>query len=402
MVGVAEQSDNQSIQQKTNPLRLFLIYLRLGCISFGGPVAHVGYFREEFVTRRKWLSEADYAELIALCQSVPGPSSSQLNFSIGWVRSGFAGALLAWIGFTLPSAIIMITAAYGLSALGANSFAYVDGLLIAAVAVVAKAVLGMAKSLCPDAPRGLLALLCTAIALYLPGSVGQLSVVAIGAGFGLLMYRDRMNVAASTEPSAIHFPGSRKIVLPSLLLFFGLLALSSAMPADWPGSLYAKHYQSGALVFGGGHVVLPLLNESIVATGMLSEAQFLAGYGAAQALPGPLFTISAFTGTVASGSWLGGLLALLAIFMPGMLLVAALLPIWDRYRQNRWARAGLKGLNAAVVGLLLAALITPVWSEGIQRWSDLLIATVAFAGLQKFNWPTWAVVLGCGAIGAIL
>lgn len=385
--------------EKESKWELFWIYLRLGCVSFGGPVAHMGYFRDEFVARRKWLSESDYAELIALCQSVPGPSSSQLGFGIGWFRGGFAGACLAWLGFTLPSAILMICAAYGLFALGAGSLAYVDGLLIAAVAVVANAVLGMARNLCLDLTRGLLALLGAAIALSLPGSIGQLTVVAMGAVFGIALYWDQSEAASTAKLSS---PVAHKVVVPTIALFFGLLAFASLMPAEWPGALFAKHYQSGALVFGGGHVVLPLLNESVVATGMLSEAEFLAGYGAAQAVPGPLFTISAFSGTVGSGSWLGGLAALLAIFLPGMLLVAALLPVWHRYRQNRWTRAGLTGVNAAVVGLLLAAFITPVWAKGIQQWSDLLIAVVAFAGLRKFKWPAWAIVLGCGLAGAVL
>lgn len=378
---------------------IFLIYLRLGCLSFGGPVAHIGYFREEFVNRRKWLGEADFAELIALCQSLPGPSSSQLGFAIGWLRGGPLGALLAWLGFTLPSALLMIAAAYGLLALGQDSLDHLDGLLIAAVAIVLHAVLGMARSLCPDLPRALLALLGTAIALALPGTLGQLLVVAFGLLTGLLFFR-MQDGEACTHKLPILF--NQKMTLPALVLFFALLAAALILPADQAGGLVAKHYQAGALVFGGGHVVLPLLDDSIVASGLIQEKDFLAGYGVAQVLPGPLFAISALTGTLGSGTWLGGFASLLAIFLPGLLLVAALLPVWNHYRENRWTRAGLHGVNATVVGLLLAAFIHPVWTKGIQDWSDLSLASIAFVGLLKFNWPVWAVVLGCGLAGLLI
>jgi chromate transporter len=381
-------------------LRIFLTYLRLGCISFGGPVAHLGYYREEFVLRRKWLSESDYAGLIALCQSVPGPSSSQLGFCIGWLRGGFMGALVAWLGFTLPSAILMTTAAYGLFALGESSLEYLHGLLVAAVAVVAKAIFGMAKSLCPDLARGVLAIAGAILALLFPGNFGQLSVVIIGvlAGLALYLKKEKAQPAASDLKPL----GSPKIVIPTLVIFALLLIASSFIPSDAPGAMAAKHYQSGALVFGGGHVVLPLLNESIVTTGLVPEPTFLAAYGIVQAMPGPLFTISAFTGTVASGNWLGGLTALIAIFLPGMLLVTALMPIWHKYRNYAWARAALSGANAAVVGLLVAALITPVWAEGIRDATDLLLALAAFIALQGFKLPPWAVILACGLTGALV
>lgn len=386
-------------EQRSVLREIFFTYLRLGCVSFGGPVAHLGYFREEFVARRKWLSEAEYAELIALCQSVPGPSSSQLGFAIGWLRGGFGCALLAWLGFTLPSAALMITAAYGLFALGEGSLAYIDGLLIAAVAVVAKALLGMARTLCPDLQGALIAFAGAFITLSLPGTLGQLAVVGLGVAAGMLFFRGRAEEAPVSQ--SFKTGGIPKTVSPILVLFFSLLAFAALTPADWQGALIAKHYQAGALVFGGGHVVLPLLNDSVVAAGLIGESEFLAGYGVAQAMPGPLFTIAAFTGTVGNGSWLGGIAALVAIFLPGMLLVAALLPVWHRYRQNKWAKAGLSGANSAVVGLLLAAFITPVWTNGIQGWSDAGLAAAAFLSLQYMKAPAWAVVLGCGLIGIV-
>jgi len=379
---------------------IFFTYLRLGCVCFGGPAAHLGYFREEFVTRRKWLDEGDYAELIALCQSLPGPSSSQLGFAIGWWRGGFAGALLAWLGFTLPSAVLMLAAAYGLFALGPGHLDYLDGFLIAAVAVVAKAVLGMAPKLCPDPPRVFLALLGTIMALMIPGGFGQLGVVCLGVAAGMLFLRKDQGETAQHSLPAARF--DRKITLPAVLLFGSLLALASLQSPDQPGALFAMHYQAGALVFGGGHVVLPLLDDSIVANGLISETEFLAGYGAAQLLPGPLFAISAFTGTVGSGHGLGGCVALVAIFLPGLLLVAALLPTWRLYRRNKWAQAGLAGVNAVVVGLLLAALITPVWARGIQSWGDAGIALLAFIALQYSKLPAWAVVIGCAIAGLAL
>jgi chromate transporter len=390
MAGMAETRGGQ--------FSIFLTYLRLGCISFGGPVAHLGYYREEFVLRRKWLSESDYAGLIALCQSVPGPSSSQLGFCIGWLRGGFSGALAAWLGFTLPSAVLMVIAAYGLFALGGASLDYTHGLLVAAVAVVAKAILGMATSLCPDLARGLLAVVGASLVLLVPGSFSQLSVVGIGATAGLALYLRKERVQPA--PTDMKPLGSPLVVLPVLIAFALLLIASTLIPINAPGALAAKHYQAGALVFGGGHVVLPLLNDSIVAPGLIAEQAFLAGYGIVQAMPGPLFTISAFTGTVASGNWFGGLGSLVAIFLPGMLLVSALMPIWHKYRNYAWARAALMGVNAAVVGLLVAAFITPVWSKGIQNWTDLALATVAFIALQRFKLPAWIVIIACGITGA--
>ena len=385
---------------KPSPWSIFLVYLRLGCLSFGGPVAHLGYFKEAFVSRLKWLSEARYAELMALCQSVPGPSSSQLGFAIGWHRGGLPGAIAAWIGFTLPSACLMIGVAYGLVAWGDDAGPFIHGLLVAAVGVVANAVVGLAKKLCPDATRALIALASAGIVLLFPSHLTQLGMILIGVGLGNLLYRKQTRHHAAPEENPIGV--SHRIVLPTLLFFAALMLVSLSVTADTPGAIYAMHYQAGALVFGGGHVVLPLLHDTVVAGGLVSESDFLAGYSAAQALPGPLFALSAFLGTMGSHHWLGGIGALIAIFLPGMLLIAALLPTWDRFRDKIWAQAGMVGANAVVVGLLLAAFVTPVWAHGIQDVPDFVLAAAAFVALYRLKLPAWAVVLGCGACGWFL
>jgi chromate transporter len=388
---------------KTNLFDLFWIYVRLGCICFGGPVAHLGYFKDEFVTQRKWLSEERYAELLSFCQFVPGPSSSQLVFAIGWQRSArLLGGCVAWLGFTLPSALLMIGFAYGLFAIGEGIAPFIHGLLIAAVAVVANAVLSLGKKLCPDRTRILIALLSTVIVLLLPNSLMQISVILMGGLLGNVFFRK------TTTPADAH-PSITMLTRPStvciaLATYTLALLLTLWMTRSDPGAIYAAHYQAGALVFGGGHIVLPLLNESIVAGGLVSESHFLAGYSAAQALPGPLFAFSAFLGAVGSPiqtAWLSGLGTLIAIFLPGILLLIGLLPSWDKLRTRQWAQAGLIGANAAVVGLLLAALITPVWSHGIQRWPDIILATVAFIALYRLKSPAWLIVFGCGAAGYI-
>lgn len=389
---------------KTNFFDIFWIYLRLGCICFGGPVAHLGYFKDAFVTRRAWLSEARYAELLGLCQFVPGPSSSQLGFAIGWQRGGLLGGCAAWLGFTLPSALLMIAFAYGLFAMGEGNAPFIHGLLVAAVAVVANAIIGLGKKLCPDRTRILIALLSAAIVLLLPTSLIQIGVILLGGLLGNACFRRATPDTTGSYPHLEALTGRYTVCL-ALTLYCAALLLSLWMQPSTPGALYAAHYQAGAVVFGGGHIVLPLLNESVVAGGLVSEDNFLAGYSAAQALPGPLFTFSAFLGTVGSPiqpAWLSGLGALVAIFLPGILLLIGLLPFWDKLRTKQWAQAGLTGANAAVVGLLLAAFITPVWSHGIQRWPDIILAGAAFFALYRLKAPAWLVVLGCGAVGYIL
>lgn len=397
--------------KKPSLIEIFLIYLRLGCLCFGGPVAHMGYFKDEFVNRRKWLDDAAYAELLGLCQFVPGPSSSQLGFAIGWHRSGLGGACAAWLGFTLPSALIMIAFGYGMFALEGQIEALTHGLLIAAVAIVAKATLGLGNKLCPDLPRMAIAVLSAALVLNLPGGLTLVGVIVVGGLIGPWL---KTQPTVACESNALWVLARapkrdrreqagtlRNITVAALTAYLILLATSFLLTED----IYALHYRAGALVFGGGHVVLPLLNNTIVAGGLVSEPNFLAGYSAAQALPGPLFTLSAYLGTLGAGTSpaaIGGVLALVAIFLPGMLLLVGLLPFWGILRHKQWAQAGLSGANAAVVGLLLAALIHPVWTHGIQSLADFGIGLTAFVALQKFKSPAWAVVLGCGALGILV
>lgn len=382
---------------------IFLIYLRLGCLSFGGPVAHMGYFKDEFVNRRKWLDDANYAELLGICQFVPGPSSSQLGFAIGWHRGGLSGACAAWLGFTLPSALLMVAFAYGLFAWADSIQSLIHGLLIAAVAVVANATLGLGRKLCPDLPRLAIALLAAASVLSFPGSITQVGVILIGALIGQsLRAKDYASSGSLVDKKAPARQTYRPIIVGALALYATLLIVSLWIDVGQPGAIYALHYRAGAMVFGGGHVVLPLLNDSVVASGLVPEESFLAGYSAAQALPGPLFTLSAFLGTIGGGTspvWLGGLFALGAIFLPGILLLLGLLPFWSIIREKQWAQSALTGANAAVVGLLLAALIDPVWTHGIHTIGDFGIACLAFLALYRYKLPAWLVVLGCGACG---
>ncbi|MDG1301704.1 MAG: chromate efflux transporter [Opitutae bacterium] len=392
-----------STQPPLSAQKIFMIYLRLGCLSFGGPVAHFGYFKEEFVSCRKWLSAAHYTELLALCQFVPGPSSSQLGFAIALQRGGLWGACAAWLGFTLPSALIMIACAYGLSVGGDGALPLIHGLLIAAVAVVAKAVLDLGKKLCPDWPRIALAGVCAALSLSIPGAWIQMGVILLGVAIGNALFRN-----SSQDKPELHGAQqlvSKRTMYIALTSFCLLLAASLLVSPDASSAIYGMNYRAGAMVFGGGHVVLPLLYDSVVPSGLISESHFVAGYSAAQALPGPLFTLSAFLGTASQATsphWIGGAIALLAIFLPGILLLIGLLPLWNRFRNKVWAQAGLIGANAAVVGLLLAALINPVWAHGVQRWTDVVLATGAFIALSRFKIPAWLVVLCCAACGYLI
>jgi chromate transporter len=386
-----------------SPLKIFLIYLRLGCLSFGGPVAHFSYYKDEFVSRRKWLTEAHYAELLALCQFVPGPSSSQLGFAIAWQHGKLSGACAAWLGFTLPSALIMITIAYGLTASSDSALPFIHGLLIAAVAVVAKAVLDMGQKLCPDRPRIIITLLSALLVYCIPHPLIQIGAILLGMALGNALFHTQHQ----TKPE-LHGSGTmagRRTMLVGIISFSTLLLLALLTPADSPGAIYAMHYQAGALVFGGGHVVLPLLHDSVVPSGLVSESNFLAGYSAVQAMPGPIFTLSAFLGTASQTThpqWIGGLIALVAIFLPGMLLLAGIIPIWNQLRNKAWAQSGIIGANAAVVGLLAAAFLHPVWSHGIQRWPDVILAAGAFVALTRLKVPAWLVVLACGTSGYVL
>jgi chromate transporter len=387
--------------------QVFAAFLKLGVTSFGGPIAHLGYFRHEFVTRRKWLEEPSYADIVALCQFLPGPASSQVGITIGLLRAGLAGALAAWLGFTAPSALAMMAFGYGVTAFGdLGHAAWLHGLKIVAVAVVAQAVWGMAQSLCPDRPRVTLAIGAAVLTLLLPSAVGQVGVIALGA---LIGWRWLPGDAGKTA-NAMHVPLSRRAGFAAFAIFVVLLILlplaAGATQVHAIGLIDA-FYRSGSLVFGGGHVVLPLLQQEVVPPGWISNDAFLAGYGAAQAVPGPLFTFAAYLGTAMQPSpngWLGALICLVAIFLPSFLLLFGALPFWNDLRQRADIQSALRGVNAAVVGLLLAALYTPVWTSAIGTPVDFAIAAVAFLLLVFWKVPPWlAVVLGAlASAGAAL
>lgn len=384
---------------------VFLIFLRLGLTSFGGPIAHLGYFREEFVTRRQWLNERSYADLVALCQFLPGPASSQVGIGLGQSRAGFAGAISAWAGFTLPSAVILALFAQGLSIWGgALPNGLLHGLKIVAVAVVAQAVWGMARNLCTDVPRVTLAVFCACAALQWPGVVGQIGVIVCTAIIGLLLFKP----AHPRIEAPMSFSVSRRAGLIALSLFFGLLIGLPLLIQLWPSRTLAianAFYRVGSLVFGGGHVVLPLLQSATVASGWVANDTFLAGYGLAQAVPGPLFTFAAFLGASMNAppsGWAGAMVCLVAIFAPSFLLVIGVLPFWEQLRHSVRMQAALAGVNAGVVGLLLAALYDPVWTSAIMRPLDFGLALIALVALMFWKIPPWAVVLGGGMCGWLL
>jgi chromate transporter len=384
---------------------VFLIFLRLGLTSFGGPVAHLGYFRDEFVTRRKWLTENSYADLVALCQFLPGPASSQVGIAIGLSRSGYSGALAAWAGFTLPSAIALILFAMGITSYGdIIPSGVLHGLKVAAVAVVAQAVWGMGRNLCTDVARISIMALATCFVLLVPSALGQVSVIAIAAIIGLILFKPEKTMAQDSLPITVR----RRVGLFWLSLFFTLLIGLPLLATLYPThtlSMIDTFFRAGSLVFGGGHVVLPLLQAEVVPAGWVSNDTFLAGYGATQAVPGPLFTFSAFLGSSmnqAPNGWLGGMVCLLAIFAPSFLLVMGALPFWESLRQNLRTRAALSGVNAAVVGLLLAALYQPVWTSAIFEAKDFGLALIALVALIFWKLPAWLVVISCGAAGWLL
>jgi len=375
---------------------IFRIFLKLGLTSFGGPIAHLGYFREEFVARRRWLSESHYSDLIGLCQFLPGPASSQVGMAIGLTRGGLRGAFAAWLGFTAPSAIAMILFALAASSWGMQGPAgVVHGLLLAAVAVVAQAVWGMARALCPDAPRIVIALLSATAVLLRPDAWGQIGTIAFGAIAGLVLFARKPFAAREAVPPV---RVSRRLGAWALASFFILLLALPLLARFWPAQelqIFAGFYRAGSLVFGGGHVVLPLLQAAVVPTGWMSDDTFLAGYGAAQAVPGPLFTFAAYLGAAMSagpGGWLGGLLCLVAIFLPSFMLVVGVLPFWNALRNSAVAQAALAGVNAAVVGLLLAALYRPVWTSAVQGPVDAGLALLGALALIRWKWPSWSIV----------
>lgn len=393
-----EQDSQASGRKEGRPpaTAVFLAFLRLGCTSFGGPVAHIGCFREEFVVRRAWTEERGFADLVALCQMLPGPSSSQVGIGIGFQKAGLSGALAAWLGFTAPSAIVMIALGYGVLAFDdAIPAGLLQGLKAVVVAVVAQALWGMGRTLCPDPLRISLAVLAAALVLSVPGAAAQLAVIAAGALAGFVFLRGE---SVSAPPPSI---GARLAGLPalSLVLFFLLLGLLPLLAAAWPSQSLAladSFYRSGSLVFGGGHVVLPLLEAQVLPPGWVSGDAFLAGYGATQALPGPLFTFAAYLGTVMQtppAGWTGGMICLVAIYVPSFLLVIGTLPWWERLRRHEPARRAMLGINAVVVGLLLAAFYDPVWTAGVRSGTDFVLALAAFALLASWRVPPWLVVV---------
>ncbi|GAB2476108.1 chromate efflux transporter [Comamonas humi] len=388
---------------------VFWTFLRLGLTSFGGPIAHLGYFREEFVVRRGWMGERAYADLVALCQFLPGPASSQVGMGIGLQRAGWRGALAAWLGFTLPSALLMLAIALGLEHASARVPAgLLHGLKLAAVAVVIQAVWGMGRQLCRGPARLALMLAAAATALYWASPATQIVVIAASALLGGLLLRPRPGTTpadASETPAAPRAgiaPWLWLVLFAALLLGLPWLAQASGNTAAQMAAIF---FRAGALVFGGGHVVMPLLQESVVAGGHIGADTFLAGYGAAQAMPGPLFTFAAFLGALwptAPQSMAGSALALACIFAPGWMLLAAALPWWERLKRYTAAQMALAGINAAVVGLLLAALWNPLWTSSVHGAADVAVVAVAGAALMKLKLPPWVVVLGCALAGWVL
>ena len=375
-------------------------FLRLGLTSFGGPIAHLGYFHDDLVVRRQWLDEKTYADLVALCQFLPGPASSKIGIAVGLSRAGYPGAFAAWVGFTMPSALALVLFAYGVSSLGNTlDSGWLHGLKVAAVAVVAQAVLSMMRSLAPDRERATLAVVAAAVVLAIPTAWGQIGAILIGGLAGVTLLR----TSAPTDHVAMPHAVSRTAAVIAIVLFFAILIGLPLIAAVFPYQsirLFEAFYRAGSLVFGGGHVVLPLLQASVVPPGWVSNDVFLAGYGAAQAVPGPLFTFAAYLGAVmgpAPNGWAGALLCLIAMFLPSFLLVIGPLPFWDNLRRQTWARSAMRGVNAAVVGLLLAALYNPVWTAGIASGTDFAIAAAAFLLLFMWQTPPWLVVVLCAA-----
>ena len=388
---------------ETRALEIFAVATRLGLTSFGGPVAHLGYFREEYVVRRRWLDEATYADLVALCQFLPGPASSQVGIAIGITRGGLLGGLAAWLGFTLPSAIALVLFAYGLRGLGAADAGWLHGLKVAAVAVVALAVWGMARSLAPDRARATIAIVSAFCALLWPTGVGQVAIIAAAALGGLWLLP-----TSAAPPTAVRLvPVSRTLGGAALVVFFGLLIalpIARQITGSQALALFDSFFRVGSLVFGGGHVVLPLLQAEVVPPGWVTSEAFVAGYGAAQAVPGPLFTFAAYLGAVMGPpptGLVGAAIALVAIFLPSFFMIVGALPFWDTLRGRSSFQSALRGINAAVVGLLLAALYQPVWTSAIHGPADVGLALAAFGLLAFWKAPAWLVVVLAAAAGTL-
>ena len=385
-------------------LEVLGVSTRLGLTSFGGPIAHLGYYREEYVVRRRWLDEAHYADLVALCQFLPGPASTQVSIAIGILRAGLLGGLAAWLGFTLPSAVAMVVFAYGVQGLGVADAGWLHGLKVVAVAVVAQAVWGMARSLAADRERASLAIVAAIVVLASRTATVQVLVIVVAGLVGWIL----LPAAGTSTPTAMRIPVGRGVALGSLALFFGLLIglpIARQVAPSHTLAVFDSFYRAGSLVFGGGHVVLPLLQAEVVPPGWVTNEEFIAGYGAAQAVPGPLFTFAAYLGAVMHqppNGWVGAGWALVAIFLPAFLLIIGALPFWGLLRERAGFQAALRGINAAVVGLLLAALYDPVWTSAVTSHADFGLALVAFGLLMFWRLPPWLVVMIAAAGGSLI
>ena len=405
----AETNDRDPVSKngsvRGSPGEVFRVFLKLGITSFGGPIAHLGYFRDELVVRRRWIDEAGYADLVALCQFLPGPASSQVGFSLGILRgNGIVGGLAAWFAFTMPSALLLFAFAIGAAGFtGPVAEGFLHGLKLVAVAVVAQAIWGMARTLAPDRARAGIALAAVAIVVLFAGSFGQIAAIALGACAGLWLCRGE----AAPVSGQLDFPVTRLGGGIALALFAALLLIAPVVAAAAASQglvLFNAFYRSGALVFGGGHVVLPLLQAQVVTPGWVTNESFLAGYGLAQAVPGPLFTFAAYLGAVMGpppNGLAGAAIALVALLLPGMLLVYGMLPFWDALRTRPAAQAAMRGTNAAVVGILGAALYNPVWTSAVLTPRDFALALGGFLLLTVWTMPPWIVVALLAAAGTL-
>jgi chromate transporter len=398
------RTDRAAGSSSSHVLEVLVVATRLGLTSFGGPVAHLGYFREEYVVRRKWLDETTYADLVALCQFLPGPARSQVGIAIGITRGGLLGGVAAWLGFTLPSAIALVAFAYGLRVLEVADAGWLHGLKVAAVAVVAFAVWGMARALAPDRERATIAILSAISALLWPTGLGQVAIIGAAALVGLRL----LPGAAAPATAQRRLPVGRRLGATMLVVFFGLLValpIARQLVGSHALALFESFFRAGSLVFGGGHVVLPLLQAEVVPPGWVTAEQFVAGYGAAQAVPGPLFTFAAYLGAVMGprpNGLAGAAVALVAVFLPSFLLIVGALPFWDALRARPGFQAALRGINAGVVGLLLAALYQPVWTSAIRGPADMGLAFAAFGLLALWKAPAWLVVMFAAGGGALV
>lgn len=400
LIGGLSLEKAKHLKKRNTFLEILLISTKLGFTSFGGPVAHLGYFHDEYVRRRKWLDEKSYADLVALCQFLPGPASSQVGIGIGILRGGLLGGIISFLGFTLPSVIALIIFASLIEGLSLGNTGWIHGLKIVAVTIVAHAILGMAKNLTPDLKRQTIALFALVLTLIWQSVFSQVGIIILSAVTGYFLYKQQTMQQGQTE---VTFPISKRVASVSLALFFCLLLLlpiiREVFTYPWI-AIFDSFYRSGSLVFGGGHVVLPLLEREFVPGGWLSEEAFLAGYGATQAVPGPMFTFAAYIGTVLNG-WGGGLLATFSIFLPAFLLIVGTLPYWNSLRKNHKIQGALMGVNAAVVGILIAAFYHPIWTSSILHASDFAFAAILFSMLVYWKLPSWIIVI-TGVVGGML